>query len=62
MFTRPAPQGLRRAPIDEGRPPDWLTELDDHEAAEELSFALYSDLGDVVEARTGVAVGGGRDE
>ena len=40
---------------DEGRPPDWLTELDQHDGAEELSFTLYSDLGEVVEARTGAA-------
>jgi hypothetical protein len=46
---------------DEGRPPEWLTELDHHEGCEELAFTLYSDLGEVVEARTGKTAGS-RDE
>jgi hypothetical protein len=56
LFARPERRGPLE-PVDEGRPPDWLAELDDRDAAEELSFALYSDLGEVVEARTGVPAG-----
>jgi hypothetical protein len=55
-FGRPARRRPLK-PVGEGRPPAWLAELDDHDAAEELSFDLYSDLGEVVEARTGVPTG-----
>jgi hypothetical protein len=32
-------------------PPDWLYELDEHEADEELSLALYSPLDELMQAR-----------
>ena len=61
LLGRP-PRRRPLKPADEGRPPDWLAELDDRDAAEELSFALYSDLGEVVEARTGVPAGRSSNE
>lgn len=42
-----------RTVADEGRPPEWLTELDEYEGSEDLSLVLYEDLGEMVEARTG---------
>ena len=33
------------------RPPDWLSELDEYEDGDELSRALYSPLGEMIEAR-----------
>lgn len=50
------------AAVDEGRPPAWLAELDEYRDADELAFTLYSDLEEVVSARTGVTVGSERDE
>jgi hypothetical protein len=31
--------------------PDWLSELDEHDASEELSVTLYGELEDVLRAR-----------
>jgi hypothetical protein len=35
------------------KPPDWLSELDDHDGVDGFELAMYSELGEVLAARIG---------
>jgi hypothetical protein len=44
-------------PHPEGMPPEWLSELDDYEGIDDISLALYCELGVMLRARIGRPAG-----